>query len=297
VLNFFAAHPEQAFTLTDIVRSLGLNRATCHSLLAALVDEGYLYRDNAKAYRLGPALAALGEAAHRSFKPVAIARDGMRRLADERRAVCIGAARVGGEMVILERAAGAPELGHELYPGRRFPLRPPSGVSFIAWAPKTEVREWLDTCKPALSDENRTGWRATFERIRRQAFCFGVADPYEDAWPETAVGAPPPLQPDHNPKAASAPPSPIISDQQVRLRYVSAPVLDAAGEIIFSVALHGFTRLYSEAEIRELGRDLKVVADHVTLATGGAVTASPNMAAIPYRGDGSGATPKPRVRA
>eukprot|EP00456_Euglypha_rotunda_P003034 TRINITY_DN105420_c0_g2_i1.p2 TRINITY_DN105420_c0_g2~~TRINITY_DN105420_c0_g2_i1.p2 ORF type:complete len:111 (-),score=19.28 TRINITY_DN105420_c0_g2_i1:10-342(-) len=44
ILNFFADHPEQAFTLTDLVRALKLSRATCHALLTGLVESGYLYR-------------------------------------------------------------------------------------------------------------------------------------------------------------------------------------------------------------------------------------------------------------
>ncbi len=268
VLNFFAAHPEQSFTLTDILTSLRLNRATCHSLLAALVDEGYLYRDNSKAYRLGPALAALGEVAHQSFQPAALARDDMRSLADELHLSCVAAARVGAEMVILERAVGGPVVGHHLHPGRRFPLRPPAGVSFIAWAPETEVREWLAGCRPALSGADQAGWRLAMERIRRQGFCFGLAGPVSGGVPAAAVDAGW-LQPDHDLAAPGLPPAPVSPDEPIRLRYVSGPVLDRAGAIVCSIALYGFERPSSAEQVRELGARVKAVADRVTSATGG----------------------------
>ena len=59
ILNFFADHPGQAFTLTDLVRALKLSRATCHALLVGLVECGYLYRASDKSYILGPAPMAL----------------------------------------------------------------------------------------------------------------------------------------------------------------------------------------------------------------------------------------------
>ena len=89
VLNFFADHPGQAFTLTDIVSSLNIIRATCHALLAALVEAGYLYRSNSKTYLLGSALARLAEAARGSLSPLQVAAPEIRALPppsdDERR--------------------------------------------------------------------------------------------------------------------------------------------------------------------------------------------------------------------
>lgn len=283
VLNFIAAHPEQSFTLTDIIRSLELNRATCHSLLAALVSEGYLYRDNAKSYRLGPALAALGEVAHRSFRPATLARDDMRRLADETGMTCIGAARVGSEMVILERAIAASQPAGNVYPGLRVPLRPPAGVSFIAWAPESEVSEWLETCRPALNEGAHAGWRAAFERIREQGFCFGVRGAYPAASTDDPSIFSDRLQPDNDPSSPSKPPPPVAWEAPIQLSYVSAPVLNAAHEIIFSVALNGFDGLTSQDEIRELGRRVKAVSDRVTKAIGGRLLASfhPGSAAVP----------------
>jgi DNA-binding IclR family transcriptional regulator len=273
VLNFFAAHPEQAFTLTDILRSLGLNRATCHSLLAALVAEGYLYRDSAKAYRIGPALAALGGVAHRSFQPAVLARDEMRRLADELQLVCVGAARIGDELVILERASGAPAAGLELYPGRRFPMRPPAGLSFAAWSTRGEVEEWLASCDPAPDADETQVWRDTLARIREQGFCFGVGEPYGDRAASATGGGATPLQPDLDPGRRGRPPAPL-PDMRASLRFVSAPVLDRAGAIIFSLALWGFQGSYTPDEIRAFGMRLREAANRVTRATGGKAPAA-----------------------
>lgn len=60
VLGFVAERPGQACTLTDLVRSLQMSRATCHALLTALVEVGYLQRTREKAYVLGPTLIGIG---------------------------------------------------------------------------------------------------------------------------------------------------------------------------------------------------------------------------------------------
>ena len=73
VLNLFADHPDQAFTLTDIVRTLKLSRATCHGLLLSLVEAGYLYRTTDKSYVLGAALLHVGEMAKTHFSPLKVA--------------------------------------------------------------------------------------------------------------------------------------------------------------------------------------------------------------------------------
>jgi DNA-binding IclR family transcriptional regulator len=144
VLNFFAEHPDQSFTLTDIVKALRLSRATCHALLAALVDVGYLYRDSNKNHVLGPALASIGRIALEHFSPLQAARPEMRKLADEFDAVCSAIFRDRDEIVVRERAASASHIGWTTIstPSRRTPLAPPLGNVFMAWTSAHEV----DTC-------------------------------------------------------------------------------------------------------------------------------------------------------
>src|ERR1700712_3101139 len=88
ILNFFADHPTQTFTLTDLVRALKLSRATCHALLTGLVDAGYLYRTHDKSYVMGPALVSIGRIAQENMSPLQVAQPEMRSLADEFDAIC-----------------------------------------------------------------------------------------------------------------------------------------------------------------------------------------------------------------
>src|SRR5207248_704067 len=61
VLNFLTAHPDESFTLSELARRLGLNKATCHALLMTLTEAGYVLRHPTRmTYMLGPALVAAG---------------------------------------------------------------------------------------------------------------------------------------------------------------------------------------------------------------------------------------------
>ena len=138
VLNFFAEHPQQAFTLTQIVKSLRLSRATCHALLVGLVEGGYLYRNPDKSYVLGPALLALARNAQQHFSPLDVARQEMRALADELDVVSAALFQDRDEIVTRERAASLANLGWAPPPGQRYPIYPWGNV-FIAALPPAEV--------------------------------------------------------------------------------------------------------------------------------------------------------------
>src|ERR1700712_4956258 len=63
LLVHLAAHPAQAFTVTELARQLGIPRATCDSLLLGLAERGFVRRDAELRYELGSACIVLGDAA------------------------------------------------------------------------------------------------------------------------------------------------------------------------------------------------------------------------------------------
>ena len=71
-----------------LARHADVSQATCHAILATLVDAGYVVRDpSSKSYSLGPAFLGLGDAAARAFPEVRVARvelDGHSGLRDDR---------------------------------------------------------------------------------------------------------------------------------------------------------------------------------------------------------------------
>src|SRR5438045_3729495 len=64
IVSFLTANRGRGFTISELVRHLGMNIASAHATLAVLCEFGFLVRDPVhRTYVLGPALAATGFAA------------------------------------------------------------------------------------------------------------------------------------------------------------------------------------------------------------------------------------------
>ncbi|MDG4863678.1 helix-turn-helix domain-containing protein, partial [Streptomyces sp. T-3] len=96
VLDYFAAHPEQSYSLSELSEALDINLASLLSVLQALVDAGYLVRHpQRKTYGLGMSLVAAGHAALTRHRVVDRARSELRALAAESGAAYVVSAVAG----------------------------------------------------------------------------------------------------------------------------------------------------------------------------------------------------------
>ena len=260
ILDFFADHPGQAFTLTDLVRALKLSRATCHALLTGLVDTNYLYRTRDKGYVIGPRLVAIGRIANEQFSPLQVAQPEMRALADEFGAICSAIFRERDEAVVRARAASMAQLGFSIPQGARLRLVPPVGVIYYAWSPAIEMTGWLDRLvkppKPEMMEMMSKG--VTF--AREKGFAFGVRStgaPMPTDAPEQLFRGEPTSLPVTFESA-------IVAKEQYRTAYVIAPVFDSNHEVAFVLGLMGFTGLHLGTEVERMGRCLREACDRIT---------------------------------
>ena len=253
ILNFFVEHPQQAFTLTQIVKSLRLSRATCHALLVGLVEAGYLYRRPDKSYVLGPALISLAVNAQQHFSPLAVARQEMRMLADELDVVSGALFPEGDELVVRERAASLTHLGWVIPAGQRYSLYP-WGSFMLMPLDDSELDETLNKIAPPLSAEARADMHSQMEFARRYGFVVGV-------YPDDAVVRNAP-QPSWRPQGKFD--SAIEPDTEYRLMFLVAPVLNDRGRVEFGIALYGFTRAMTGAEIVGVGHRLREACRRIT---------------------------------
>lgn len=259
ILNFFGDHPGQSFTLTDLVRSLRLSRATAHAFLTTLADAGYLYRASDKSYVLGPALAAIGQVASTHFSPLQIAKPEMRRLADEFDVVCSAIFRERGDIVVRERATSHSNLGFTLPRGGRLPLRPPFGGIFLASSGVPGVDAWLSQLTPPAAPGQREEMLAGIEFVKTHGYQFTVRTPRKQ--PEEmssewlfveSVEERPVLLLSHLDPAKTYP-----------LSSITAPVFSPEGGVAFVLALVGFTHDRTGAEVAAIGERLRDAADRV----------------------------------
>ena len=260
ILNFFADHPGQAFTLTELVRALKLSRATCHALLVGLVEAAYLYRASDKSYVLGPALAAVGQIAHMNFSPLQVAQPEMRALADKFDAVCSAAFREHNEVVVRERAASVSHLGYSVPRGTRLPLRPPFAGIYFAWSRPAEAEAWLDQLEPAPSQIQRDQMRKAMGFLREHGFAFGVRNIADESklrdtgWLNSDEQASKPVMLEDT----------LQDDKTYRVGLLNAPVFDGQGGVAFVLALMVLDQTLSGAEVARIGNELRDACNRIT---------------------------------
>ena len=170
LMEMVAAQPG-GVTLAQVTRGLGVHKASCHSMLASLVQAGWLLRDpTSKAYSLGPALLRLGSAAASRFPALEVARPAMAELAAE----------TGGHVIAFQVQADHVTVVHQVRNlrvpatpmrlGMELPTRPPYGAALIAFAGEEERSRWLSELPPDAQSRYRKALAAT----RRRGFAVGL---------------------------------------------------------------------------------------------------------------------------
>jgi DNA-binding IclR family transcriptional regulator len=265
ILNFFADHPGQSFTLTDLLRALKLGRATCHALLVGLVEEGYLYRTYDKSYTLGPRLLEIGRVASEHRSPLQVAQLEMRALADEFEAICSAFFRDLDEVVARATAASVSQLGWSIPAGTRLPLRAPFSAVFYAWSPPEAATAWLDRQSPAPSPEHRDEMVRGMAFARDHGYCFGVRN-LDVPVVQAEVGQLFRSERTRYPISVASANDP---DQDYALAFVLAPVFDRRGEVAFVLALTAFSGLFTGTVVERMGRRLREASDRLTTFVGG----------------------------
>lgn len=256
VLNFLAGHAEQAFTLTEIAKSLRMSSATCHNLLASLVEAGYVYRTEAKTYVLGPALARVAQASAAPALVMQVARPEMRLLADEFDVVCSAYRLLNDEVLIYERAAAMSHINWNNDYFLALPAVPPIGGMFYAWREEADIAAWMDSADPPLDVERQSALLNSLELLRQRQFTVGVRTlPLRD--PKTARE----LQ---NQQAFTNHDIPEIKPQaEYQLAYIAAPVFSRAGTVAFGLSLAGFIAPVEGEAVEMMAARLRSACDRI----------------------------------
>jgi DNA-binding IclR family transcriptional regulator len=276
VLEFLAAHPDRSYTLVEVANGLGLNRATCTSIIEELVDAGWIVRRPNRTYSLGIALLVLGRAAEAAEPAVHLARLAIHEV--------VAATGIPGAVVLLEhdRIKVVDSVGDDggaaVVPGRELPFAAPFGISFVAWD-ADGFQGWLDRSTWPLEDEDRRWFERAAASVRargygveylnemilhlRNALADAVNGP-ADAWIEPVVQDV--LQ--RLPVRTQVIDLDVPREDRVPVNVLYAPVFDERGRAFMNLSLHPVAPL-ADAELDGLGRTLVEHAAAVTRATGG----------------------------
>jgi len=282
ILDFLAARPERAYGLSELARSLGINKATCLTVLGGLVQAGYLLQDpDTKTYTLGPSSLALGNAALARFPAVGPARGVTQELADDFGVVCTVMVRANNNLVVLtEAGTPGPLRATVSRVGLRTPFIPPLGATFIAWATPAEFEQWLGRAQPALKESERLELFRVVAAIRARGFHVAQLNRGETVVQEyeRSTGA----DPERTLSDVVTAMAKRIRQQEIPYalvdiepseRYVvaivAAPVFGEDGRPLLTLVLEGFRWRVGGDELRRIGERLVAAARRLSLAVGG----------------------------
>jgi len=250
ILDLLVTHPDERFTLTELVRRTGMSLGSAHAVLAVLERGGHVSRHPVtKAYTLGPALVVAGVVALEHHPGIDAARRALHPLADDLGVGTVLTARTLDEIIFVARAGRHTATGPDVREGERVPFVPPFGTVFLAWSDEDEIERWLARATaptPELTERARTALATV--RARGTAITFGTAT--QRALGERALSliAEPSrrdLRDDvHVLTALLATEDYPLVDLDARgpfdIGMIAAPVFDADGNVIAAISAFGF---------------------------------------------------------
>lgn len=167
--------------LSELARSVGLNKATAFRLLNALESEGMLARNpRTDQYRLGPETIALGARALRSNDLRSAARTVLTGLALAVSETATLEILEGGDVLILDEVAGPSLIGTSPSIGTRWPAYATStGKVLLAELEPGDRGRRLPRRLPRITDQTITD-RAALDRELAKVRALGFATAIEE---------------------------------------------------------------------------------------------------------------------
>jgi DNA-binding IclR family transcriptional regulator len=284
VLLELAADPTRPFSVTELARRLDMPRATCNSLLLGLAERGFVRRDAALRYELGPAGIVLGDAARAANPALRAAGLHAEALARTQSLVVAVTVRDGAQTRVTSVFDFGPAFGIRPRSGDAIAIVPPFGATFVAWEDDSLVRAWLQRADPPLTSAEQARYHDALAAVRRRGFSVTVTPGRQ---PELAtalerllgdpVGAAPRTRDEairvvtHSEYLASE----LDPKGSIRLMQVSAPVFQPGGDtgggakVAASIMLLGPSHDLRAEEINAFGELVLAAAARATIDIGG----------------------------
>jgi DNA-binding IclR family transcriptional regulator len=267
MLEFLADEPRTEYTLSEIARAIGHNKASCSGILHTMEQSGLVSRHPLrKRYSVGPALIRLGAAANERYRVIGVASAEVTKLAKELGVEWNISAPIGG--YIVELAASyhrVPLFGLDV--GQKVPFVAPVGAVYIAWSSDEEIDQWIQRADNGPPDDaRRERHRQSAQAIRIRGYSVGIqSDVYAkilDAVSSTTRDAEGDDGSEEVLGILRATSSDDYSLIELRARaqhhvvFIAAPVFDAARRVIGALTLLGFATPLSGDDIDAIGQRL-----------------------------------------
>ena len=271
ILECLGDHQQGGLTISKLAEELGLNRATCQSIVLALDEAGYVRRDRVtRAFSLGPAAISLGRAARGSLRIIDEVRPHVDGLADELHLECVAAMAAGDQMTIVASAVSASSFGVRLPVGLQVPFTPPFGSPFVAWSGEAAVDAWLD--RAALSDTERARYREAVAAVQERGYSVTFEARSQIELGRMVDGLATPRIPAAARHEQSRLIGQLVHEEYLptelqsggrRIIQISAPVFGPDGTVALVLTVNGFRRDLSHDDIEWYAGRLMAAADKV----------------------------------
>lgn len=222
--------------VSELSRELAIGKASVFRLLHTLGQEGLVRQDAATSqYHLGPELVILGQAAIESIDLRAHARPLMQRLSEQTGLPSYLNVAGASDVVCLEHV---PSLGGiNLYgeAGHTMPYHAcPSGLVLLAYGPPERIEQVCERGLDRYGSQTITGRKQLLEALEatRQAGFASGADDLENG-----------------------------------VSSIAAPITDAAGRVVASLGLAGFSHLFAK-RFEQLVSDVRETATAISFSSG-----------------------------
>lgn len=175
LLEVLAGEPERWWTLAELSRSTLISKASAHSVLLALVEEGYVRRRaEPVSYALGPALIDLGDRARQIADVRGAAAPVLAQLSNATGCTAMAGAVRGADLVVLSAVSVPHPFGMDLQQDHRSRFAAPVGTVYAAWLPDARVGGWLDRADPALTTRQRKECQQAVAVVRTRGYSVTV---------------------------------------------------------------------------------------------------------------------------
>ena len=173
MLRQLAAEPH-GLTLAQLVKRTGLPRSTCHRIIGALTEEGFVGVSPSGHLRIGPALIGLAVSSRRDLRHEVAPY--LQRLSHDVRETVDLAVLDGGEVLFIDQYASRRTLRIVSEIGARFPLYcTANGKALLAQLPPDELARVLPTRLEARTGNtatDRDSLLAELEQVRATGLAF-----------------------------------------------------------------------------------------------------------------------------
>lgn len=239
MLRFLKERNHRPWGVSELSRSLRVNKSTCFNILRTLEEAGFVACDEAtKKYSLGTALIELGGAVAAASTGAVVAKPFLLDLFEDLRLTCLLGRRFQDKVVIIDKVEVLDDVRVTVPLGQVVPLGAGAmGKSLLVGMREAEAARIL---RAQLSQGARGRRGPTLARLRREL---------EEARRRGFVES--------------------FGEVQAGINSVAAPVFDHQGQVILAVGALGLSTALPPRALARCGRKVREVAGLITRALGG----------------------------